>query len=180
MCNSFYLESLSFFCLFIIALLNSLVFSPCSSHPSVSPLLFILPFPLCHFHISIASSTLFCSFIHGRGESIRDERNSLSTQFPTGTLQYLIRSAFVWSEPCICVWVSDKERRLASVCVRILYLYAGKGQEKKDRCVYICVCADRFGMKSFPQSYDNWFSISLSPCLGLLVPFTVSFPHLFL
>lgn len=161
------------------------------SHPSLPLLLSSFPLstpshpPLPFVPSSLAA--LFSSlpllwrfFSHGRGESIWDERNCISAQFATGTLQYLIKGAFVWRKLWICVRVSDKERCLTSVCVWMLYLYAGERQKgkKKDRSVYICVCGDSFRMKGFLQSYGNWFTISLFPCFGPLAFFLFPSPPL--
>lgn len=121
------------------------------------------PFPFVPFflgHLVLASSSLSLprALLPMDGESsIREERNCIFAPFATGTLQYLIKSAFVWRELWKCVWVSDKERCL-TMCVDTVFACRREAEES----VYICVCGDSLGMKGFLQSYGNWFTISLS------------------
>lgn len=140
----------------------------CPFHPFFS-LSLLHPLSSVPFSQATLLSRLFPSF--GTSWTWRVHKNCISTQFPTGTLQYLIKSAFVWRELWICVWVSDKERCLASVCVDTVCL-CKRGAERRS---------DSFGMKGFLWSYDNWFTISLSldgPSCSSRSIFSISPPFL--
>lgn len=169
--------------------LASLLTSPSLVFCSVSPLLSFSSL-VCwsstpHPPLPFVSSSRRCSVLYvlrpflpsfgaspaSMDEESPNESNCVSARSATGTLQYLIESAFVWRELGICVWVSDKGKWLTNGCVDTVFVCRRETEKgkKKDISLFICMCGDSLGMKGFLQTYGNWFTVSLSPCLGRLV-----------